>query len=98
MGSHSSGLRLRFDARMRFASGLLHRQRERRPRKPGAEGEVMPASSMSATPDELFAELCKVTANWNRFDDIPDGQRAAVRSIGQKLHAIGGEAVMREAY
>jgi len=58
----------------------------------------MPASSMSATPDELFAELCKVTANWNRFDDIPDGQRAAVRSIGQKLHAIGGEAVMREAY
>jgi hypothetical protein len=47
---------------------------------------------------DLFAELRRVTAMWNGYDDIPKSQQGLCRAIGLRLHALGGEDLMREAY
>ena len=55
-------------------------------------------SSRTETRAVLFEELRRVTAMWNTYEDIPKSQQALCRQIGVRLHALGGEPLMREAY
>jgi hypothetical protein len=48
--------------------------------------------------DALFAQLRDLTKRWNIYEDIPESQQKECRSIGRKLHALGREPLMREAY
>lgn len=54
--------------------------------------------SQQETRDVLFKELHQVTAAWNKYEDIPKSQEMLCRRIGERLHWLGGEALMREAY
>lgn len=47
---------------------------------------------------DLFAELRDVTKPWTIHEDIPVSEQERCREIGKKLYALGGEAIMREAY
>jgi len=51
-----------------------------------------------ATKDVLFSELRRLTAMWNNYEDVPTSQQLLCRQIGRRLHALGGAALMREAY
>lgn len=53
---------------------------------------------MTASKRELFMRLCAVTRKWNQTDAVPDYQQKECGEIGVLLHAMGGEALMREAY
>ena len=55
-------------------------------------------SSRSETRAVLFEELRRVTAMWNRHEDIPESQRALCRQIGVRLNALGGADLMLKAY
>lgn len=50
------------------------------------------------TREVLFSELRRVTEQWNTHEDVPKSQQALCRQIGVRLHALGGEELMREAY
>ena len=54
--------------------------------------------SEQETREVLFEELRWVTGLWTVYEDIPKSQQARCRVIGTKLNALGGEALMREAY
>jgi len=47
---------------------------------------------------ELFAQLAELTKRWTSFEDIPVSQQRECRDLGRKLHALGAEPLMREAY
>ena len=51
-----------------------------------------------ATQEELFAQLCELTKFWNDHEDVPKSQQIKCREIGKQLHALGGTALMRDAY
>lgn len=53
---------------------------------------------MSADIVALTAQLVELTKRWTTYEDIPKSQQSECREIGRKLHAIGGEGLMREAY
>lgn len=46
----------------------------------------------------LFLQLLDLTKRWTPYEDIPGSQQSDCRDIGKKLHGLGGEALMREAY
>jgi len=46
----------------------------------------------------LTDQLCELTKRWTPYEDIPRSQQAECRDIGRKLHALGAEAAMRDAY
>lgn len=46
----------------------------------------------------LFSELRDLTKRWNAYEDIPRSQQLECKNIGHRLHADGGEALMRDAY
>lgn len=46
----------------------------------------------------LIAQLCELTKRWTPYEDVPMSQQHECRDIGRKLHAIGAEALMRDAY
>ena len=48
--------------------------------------------------DHLFDQLVALTRNWNDYEDIPVSQQRECTAIGKKLHAEGGEKLMRAAY
>ena len=48
--------------------------------------------------EALFAQLRELTRRWNTYEDIPRSQQLECRKIGTQLHAIGGEALMLDAY
>lgn len=48
--------------------------------------------------EAIFTQLRELTRRWNEHEDIPRSQRLECRNIGEALHALGGEALMREAY
>ena len=43
-------------------------------------------------------QLCELTKRWTAYEDIPRSQQSECRDIGRKLHALGGEQAMRDAY
>ena len=43
-------------------------------------------------------QLCELTKRWTTFEDIPRSQQAECRNIGRKLHTLGGEQAMRDAF
>jgi hypothetical protein len=47
---------------------------------------------------DLFAELREVTKPWTIHEDIRVSEQKRCREIGKKLHALGGEDLMRKAY
>ncbi len=47
---------------------------------------------------EAIAQLCELTKRWNTFEDIPKSQQHECRSIGERLHGLGGMNAMRQAY
>lgn len=48
--------------------------------------------------DDLTNRLCELTKQWTEYEDVPRSQQAECRDIGRKIHALGGENAMREAY
>lgn len=46
----------------------------------------------------LREQLCELTSRWNTYEDIPSSQQAECHAIGRKLHALGGEGLMRDIY
>lgn len=51
-----------------------------------------------ANQTQLFEQLRALTRNWNTYDDIPESQQKECIQIGKRLHALGGEGLMRDAY
>lgn len=47
---------------------------------------------------QLTKQLCALTSRWTEHEDIPPSQKAECRTIGEKLHKLGGMETMREAY
>ena len=46
----------------------------------------------------LKHQLCELTKRWTLDEDIRLSQQQECRDIGRKLHHLGGEALMRDAY
>lgn len=55
-------------------------------------------SATESSTDFLFKQLHELTSRWNTFEDVPRSQQLECTAIGKKLHAAGGEALMRDAY
>jgi hypothetical protein len=53
---------------------------------------------VSADAEALFSQLRELTKRWTVYEDIPKSQQAECRAIGKQLNALGGTALMREAY
>ena len=47
---------------------------------------------------DLFADLRRLTKQWTIHDDIPVSEQRECREIGKKLHALGREELMLQAY
>jgi len=47
---------------------------------------------------ELVERLKRLVEWWTQNEDIPMSQQSECRDIGRQLYALGGEALMREAY
>src|SRR6185312_6509331 len=46
----------------------------------------------------LVSQLRELTKRWTAYEDIPRSQQYECRDIGRKLHALGAEGAMRDAY
>jgi hypothetical protein len=46
----------------------------------------------------LFDQLCELTKRWTAHEDIPRSQQLECTDIGKRIHALGKEALMRDAY
>ncbi len=55
-------------------------------------------ASERAQSRDLFAQLRDLTKHWTIHEDIRVSELKECREIGRQLHALGGEALMREAY
>ena len=51
-----------------------------------------------ATRETAFAQLRELTKRWNAYEEIPMSQQRECREIGRVLNALGGMALMQEAY
>ena len=66
--------------------------------RPNAGRRVNRKSEVAMTQEQLFTQLQELTKRWNDYEDVPRSQQAECRKIGEKIHALGGEALMRDAY
>jgi len=46
----------------------------------------------------LFDQLHELTKRWTTYEDIPRSQQLECTDIGKRIHALGKEALMRDAY
>lgn len=65
---------------------------------PGVEVSQDRQEREAASIKAAIGQLCELTKRWTAFEDIPRSQQIECRDIGRRLHAIGGDAAMRDAY
>ena len=54
--------------------------------------------TVADTYEALTAQLCELTKRWNTWQDIPRSQQLECKKIGERLNAVGGKAMMTDAY